>query len=38
MEKLFLHMGVFAVITAVVAVICFWFVRKAEEKKRRIPR
>ena len=34
MEKLFLHMAVFAVITALVAATCFWFVRKDEEKKR----
>lgn len=33
MEKLFLHMAVFAVITALVATACFWFVRKDEEKK-----
>lgn len=34
MDKLFLHMGVFAVITAIVAAVCFWFVRRDEEKKR----
>lgn len=34
MDKLFLHMGVFAVITAVVAAVCFWFVAQEEKKSR----
>lgn len=33
MGKLFLHMGVFATITAIVAVVCFWFVAQEEKKK-----
>ena len=38
MDKLFLHMGVFAVVTAIVAATCFWFVRKEEERKKRTRR
>lgn len=34
MDKLFLHMGVFAVITAIVAAVCFWFVAQEEKKSR----
>lgn len=34
MEKLFLHMAVFAVVTALVAAACFWFVRRDEERER----
>ncbi len=35
MEKLFLHMGVFALVTAIVATVCFWFVAQEEKKKRK---
>jgi hypothetical protein len=35
MEKLFLHMGVFAAITAVVAAVCFWFVAQDEKKSKK---
>lgn len=34
MEKLFLHMGVFAVITAIVAAVCFWFVAQEEKNSK----
>lgn len=34
MDRLFLHMGVFAVITAIVAAVCFWFVKQDQKKSR----
>jgi hypothetical protein len=35
MEKLFLHIGVFALVTLAVAAACFAFVRAEEKKKGR---
>lgn len=35
MAKLFLHFGVFMLITLVVAAVCFWFVRLEERKSAR---
>lgn len=35
MGTLFLHIGVFAAITAVVAAVCFWFVAQDEKKSRK---
>lgn len=35
MEKLFLHMGVFALVTLAVAAVSFWMVRQEERKRGR---
>jgi predicted Co/Zn/Cd cation transporter (cation efflux family) len=35
MEKLFLHAGVFALVTLAVAAVCYWFVRQEEKKSDR---
>ncbi len=37
MAQLFLYIGVFALITAAVAAVCFWFVREEEKKKAQTP-
>lgn len=34
MDKLFLHAGVFALVTLLVYLVCMWFVRIEERKKR----
>jgi hypothetical protein len=38
MAQLFMHIGVFALVTAAVAAVCFWFVRQEEKKERQAPR
>jgi hypothetical protein len=35
MDKLFLHMAVFALVTLAVAGVCYWFVKQEERKKSR---
>jgi hypothetical protein len=35
MAQLFLYISVFAVIVAIVAAVCFWFVRQEENEARR---
>ena len=35
MGKLFFHMGVFAVVTFVIFLVCLWFVRIEDEREAR---
>lgn len=35
MEKLFLHIGVFAAFTVLVYFVCMWFVKIEEERQRK---